>query len=69
MTATNCLDTSASDAEDVCRVCGCTDLNGCPGGCSWIVRAGAESLCTACIDHATEEELDAFDAEQEEDDD
>lgn len=28
-----------------CRVCGCTDSYGCPGGCSW-----AESdLCTSCV--------------------
>lgn len=54
---------------DVCRVCGCTELYGCPGGCSWIVRAGAEILCTACIAHATDDELDASDEENEEEQD
>jgi hypothetical protein len=27
-----------------CRVCGCTDLHACPGGCYWV----AEDLCSAC---------------------
>jgi len=29
-----------------CRVCGCTDANACPGGCSWV----APDLCSACVD-------------------
>lgn len=28
----------------VCRVCGCTDLRACPGGCAWV----AHDLCSAC---------------------
>lgn len=29
-----------------CRVCGCTDENACPGGCSWANR----DICTSCVD-------------------
>jgi myosin heavy subunit len=29
-----------------CRVCGCTDDNACPGGCSWV----EDDLCSACAD-------------------
>lgn len=32
--------------ERTCRVCGCTDLRACPGGCAW---AGPD-LCTNCTD-------------------
>jgi hypothetical protein len=32
-------------AVRACRVCGCTDAQACPGGCSW---AGAD-LCSACV--------------------
>jgi hypothetical protein len=28
-----------------CRVCGCTDLDGCGGGCSWV----ESDLCSACV--------------------
>jgi hypothetical protein len=31
-----------------CRVCGCTQVKGCPGGCYWI----AWNLCSACRDKA-----------------
>lgn len=36
----------SQDAEHTrsCRVCGCTDLKGCIGGCSW----AALDLCSAC---------------------
>lgn len=30
--------------EMVCRVCGCTDDNACPGGCYWV----KPDLCSAC---------------------
>jgi hypothetical protein len=30
--------------ERVCRVCGCTDLRACAGGCWWV----GEDLCSAC---------------------
>ena len=30
--------------EPQCRVCGCTDLDGCKGGCSWV----ADDLCSRC---------------------
>ena len=30
--------------EPVCRVCGCTEDNACPGGCYWI----EPDLCSAC---------------------
>ncbi len=35
-------------SESVCRICGCTQNNACPGGCSWV----EEDLCSCC---ATEE--------------
>ena len=28
-----------------CKVCGCTDLNACPGGCSWV----EPDLCSKCV--------------------
>jgi hypothetical protein len=28
----------------ICRVCGCSDLAACPGGCFWV----ADDLCSAC---------------------
>lgn len=31
--------------EPVCRVCGCTQYNGCPGGCFWVT----EDLCSECV--------------------
>lgn len=33
-------------SEPTCRFCGCTDLQACPGGCSWI----APEVCSACAD-------------------
>lgn len=37
-------------APGVCRVCGCTDENGCPEGCYWIEA----DLCSQCApDHET----------------
>ena len=30
--------------ERVCRVCGCTQFNACPGGCYWVEH----DLCSAC---------------------
>ena len=34
------------DAEPVCRVCGCTQHNACPGGCYWV----EPDLCSACAE-------------------
>lgn len=34
--------------EAVCRVCGCTQHNACPGGCYWV----EDDLCSACADKA-----------------
>lgn len=31
--------------ESKCRVCGCTELNACPGGCCWV----EEDLCDRCL--------------------
>lgn len=31
--------------EPVCRVCGCTQHNACPGGCYWV----APNLCSVCL--------------------
>lgn len=36
-----------------CRLCGCTDYEACPGGCSWV----EDDLCSACVE--TERLLDA----------
>jgi hypothetical protein len=33
-----------ADWEPQCRVCGCTELDACPGGCSWV----EEDLCSRC---------------------
>lgn len=34
----------------VCRVCGCTDDNACPGGCCWVEDPeGLGDLCSACF--------------------
>jgi len=30
--------------ERRCRICGCTELQACPGGCSWIDK----DLCSSC---------------------
>lgn len=30
--------------EAYCRICGCTQLRACPGGCSWV----EPDLCSAC---------------------
>lgn len=32
------------DTEPVCRVCGCTQHNACPGECHWVEA----DLCSAC---------------------
>lgn len=34
-----------AENEQVCRVCGCTWDNACPGGCWW----AEEDLCSACV--------------------
>ncbi|MGL5257659.1 MAG: hypothetical protein ACRC76_11510 [Proteocatella sp.] len=28
-----------------CRICGCTTLHACPGGCYWV----ADNLCSQCL--------------------
>lgn len=38
------MDKKDETKEKKCRECGCTDLNSCPGGCSWIT----DDLCSAC---------------------
>lgn len=38
--------------EPTCRVCGCTDLRACPGGCWWVEF----DLCSACKDKGGDEE-------------
>lgn len=37
----------------VCCYCGCTDEDGCPGGCGW-VEGTEDTVCTACEDLALE---------------
>lgn len=29
----------------VCRICGCTQYNACPGGCYWVT----DDLCSQCV--------------------
>lgn len=36
----------AGDVRGVCRLCGCTDLSSCPGGCHWTDQSA--TLCSAC---------------------
>jgi hypothetical protein len=33
-----------------CRVCGCTEVDACSGGCSWV--PGEANLCTTCDETA-----------------
>ena len=33
-----------ADLSRACRICGCTELAACPGGCAW----AEHDLCTAC---------------------
>lgn len=39
--------------QGICSVCGCTDQEGCPEGCSW--ANDARTICSACIDLSEEE--------------
>lgn len=32
----------------VCRVCACTEEDGCPEGCAWVNKK--QDLCTACAE-------------------
>lgn len=35
--------------ERSCMVCGCTDSNACPGGCSWADPGGLDGdICSRC---------------------
>ncbi len=38
------LETAGVDLNRRCRMCGCTELNACEGGCSWVEA----DLCSAC---------------------
>jgi|GEM_PF-5158696 len=31
--------------QPVCVICGCTDDDGCPGGCHWVL----DNLCSRCL--------------------
>jgi hypothetical protein len=46
----------ALDLDDVprCRVCGCTEEHGCPGGCCWVEDPEGGDLCSACAAHDEE---------------
>lgn len=40
--------------HEQCIVCGCTDDDGCDGGCSWVEAESGMAeydLCTQCVDH------------------
>jgi hypothetical protein len=34
--------------EDMCRVCGCTNLFGCVSGCAW--ANATHTICTRCLE-------------------
>lgn len=39
----------AYNDEPVCRICGCTDEEACPGGCMWVADpAHMGDLCSVC---------------------
>lgn len=38
-------DHSEVTPDGTCRVCGCTDLQACPGGCAWV----EPNLCSNCV--------------------
>lgn len=40
----------APQKEQVCHICGCSDLMACPGGCAWV----EPDLCSSC---ATPEQI------------
>jgi len=40
--------------EKKCRVCGCTDVCACPGGCYWV----QDDLCSSCWKEFIDEELE-----------
>lgn len=44
------LDWSAYFDKKCCRICGCTELDACPGPCWWVVDPlGRGDLCSACL--------------------
>jgi hypothetical protein len=34
--------------EDMCRLCGCTEIFGCPDGCAW--ANASHTICTRCLE-------------------
>lgn len=40
--------------EKKCRVCGCTDISACPGGCYWV----EDDLCSECVEVDEEIEIE-----------
>ncbi len=44
------IDEEAEPAPGTCRVCGCTDMQACPGGCSWVDET--HTLCSQCAPKA-----------------
>lgn len=41
--------------ERACRMCGCTDMRACAGGCSWV----EEDLCSACDENMNDDVIAA----------
>lgn len=40
------LEDEFEDEEEAeCRVCGCTEMRACPGGCLWVEH----NLCSRCV--------------------
>lgn len=44
------VEVSADDGPR-CRRCGCTDADGCPGGCYWVHDPEGGDLCNQCLDN------------------
>lgn len=44
------LTTTLDDGPRCCRRCGCTDMDGCPGGCYWVHDPEGGDLCDQCLD-------------------
>ena len=49
------------DQDDRCRVCGCTDLSACDGGCFWV----EPGLCSQCSPAEPEDQVHGAGAELE----
>ena len=51
-TSDQAIERIGSLTTQICRICGCTWLNGCPGGCYWV----EDDLCSSCAARTREDE-------------